>query len=123
MANRNIDEVINSGLYDSTDFYESNNNQENIKVDNFETKINWKAKLSSRKFWALIVGFITPLFLAFGLSQNIVNQVAAIIMSGGAIVAYMFAESNVDKNRQQEIEINPDIEILQGEDDGQKTSW
>ena len=118
MDNRNIDEVINSGLYDSTDSYESVNNQENIKVDEFETKINWKAKLSSRKFWALIVGFITPLFLSFGLSQNVVNQVAAIIMSGGAIVAYMFAESNVDKNRQQEIEINPDIEILQGEEDG-----
>ena len=40
-------------------------------------------KLTSRKLWAAIVGFITPLMLAFGYTQSQTSQVAAIIMAGG----------------------------------------
>lgn len=69
-------------------------------IQTIDTKINWKQKLSSRKFWALIVGFITPLLLAFGIADNIVAQVAAIITAGGAVVAYLFAESIVDSARE-----------------------
>ncbi len=69
-------------------------------IQTIDTKINWKQKLSSRKFWALIVGFITPLLLAFGIADNIVAQVAAIITAGGAVIAYLFAESIVDSARE-----------------------
>ena len=68
-------------------------------VEYAETKINWKQKLSSRKFWALVVGFVSPLLLAFGVGENVVTQVAAIIAAGGAVVAYLFAEGMVDANR------------------------
>lgn len=91
------------------DFYDVANEQTNKTFDNVEyegnvesldAKINWKQKLSSRKFWALIVGFITPLLLAFGVADNVVAQVAAIITAGGAVVAYLFAESIVDSARE-----------------------
>lgn len=59
-------------------------------------KIDWKRKLTSRKFWAAIIGFVTPLLLAFGLAEEVVTQVTGIIMAGGTLVAYIIAEGLVD---------------------------
>ena len=61
--------------------------------------INWKQKLTSRKFWAAIVGFVTPMLLAFGVAESNVTQVVAIIMAGADVVAYIVAEGLVDANR------------------------
>ena len=58
--------------------------------------IDWKKKLTSRKFWMAIVGFITPLLLAFGLTETEVSQIVAIIMAGADVVAYIIAEGLVD---------------------------
>lgn len=61
-------------------------------------KINWIKKLTSRKFWMALVAFITPLLLAFGMAQDTVTQVVAIIMAGADVVAYIIAEGLVDAN-------------------------
>ena len=61
-------------------------------------KIDWKRKLTSRKFWAAVVGFVTPLLLAFGISEGDVTQVTSIIMAGGTLIAYIIAEGMVDSN-------------------------
>ena len=58
--------------------------------------IDWKKKLTSRKFWMAIVAFITPLLLAFGVAEDAVTQVVAIIMAGADVVAYIVAEGLVD---------------------------
>ena len=58
--------------------------------------INWKQKLTSRKFWAAIVGFVTPMLLAFGMAEDNVTQIVAIIMAGADVVAYIIAEGLVD---------------------------
>lgn len=60
--------------------------------------IDWKKKLTSRKFWMALVAFITPLLLAFGMAENTVTQVVAIIMAGADVVAYIIAEGLVDAN-------------------------
>lgn len=65
-------------------------------------KINWKAKLTSRKFWMAIVGFVTPLLVAFGVSENVAAEVAGIIMAGASCVAYIVGEGLVDANRTNE---------------------
>ncbi len=62
-------------------------------------KIDWKSKLTSRKFWAAVVGFVTPTLLAFGVADDAVTQVAGIIMAGATIVAYIIGEGLVDANR------------------------
>ena len=62
--------------------------------------IDWKKKLTSRKFWMAIVAFITPLLLAFGVSDNEVSQIVAIVMAGADVVAYIIAEGLVDANSQ-----------------------
>ena len=61
-------------------------------------KINWMQKLTSRKFWMALVAFITPLLLAFGMAEDSVTQVVAIIMAGADVVAYIIAEGLVDAN-------------------------
>ena len=58
--------------------------------------IDWKKKLTSRKFWLAIVGFVTPLLLAFGVAEADVTQIVAIIMAGADVVAYIIAEGLVD---------------------------
>ena len=58
--------------------------------------IDWKRKLTSRKLWMAIVAFVTPLLLAFGLADSDVTQIAAIIMAGADVLAYILAEGLVD---------------------------
>lgn len=58
--------------------------------------INWKQKLTSRKFWMAVVAFITPLLLAFGVTEDSVTQVTAIIIAGADVLAYILAEGMVD---------------------------
>ena len=62
-------------------------------------KIEWKRKLTSRKFWAAVVGFVTPIIIAFGGSSQAVSQSTAIIMSSAALIAYIIGEGLVDANR------------------------
>lgn len=62
-------------------------------------KIDWKRKLTSRKFWAAIIGFVTPLLLAFGIAEDVVVQVSGIIMSGATAIAYIIGEGLVDSER------------------------
>lgn len=70
-----------------------------IKKGYFIMKINWKAKLTSRKFWAAVVGFVTPTMLALGASDSVVTQVVAVIMAGATLIAYIIGEGLVDANR------------------------
>ena len=58
--------------------------------------VDWKKKLTSRKFWLAIVGFVTPLLLAFGMAETSVTQVTAIIMAGADVLAYILAEGFAD---------------------------
>lgn len=58
--------------------------------------MDWKKKLTSRKFWMAVVAFVTPLLLAFGVADSTVTQVTAIIMAGADVVAYILAEGLVD---------------------------
>lgn len=60
------------------------------------TKEDLIRKLSSRKFWVAVVGFVTALLVAFHVSDASVSQVTAIIMAFGSLVAYIFAEGHAD---------------------------
>ena len=62
-------------------------------------EINWKQKLTSRKFWSAVAGFIVPLLLAFGVSDSNITQVTALIMSGGSLIAYILGEGMIDAGR------------------------
>ena len=59
-------------------------------------KINWKKKLTSRKFWVALIGFISSLLVAFNVDSGSVEQITSIIMSGATLIAYILAEGFVD---------------------------
>lgn len=61
-------------------------------------KINWKTKLASRKFWALLAAVGTSVLGALGASDNTVVKVTGIITAVGACAVYMLAEAYTDAN-------------------------
>lgn len=59
-------------------------------------KIDWKRKLTSRKFWAAVVGFVTPTLVASGASNSQITQITAIIIAGATLIAYIVGEGLTD---------------------------
>lgn len=58
--------------------------------------IDWKRKLTSRKLWAAVAGFVSGLLIFLGHSQSEATQIAALIMSGASVVAYCVGEGLAD---------------------------
>ncbi|OBZ08939.1 hypothetical protein A8L34_22585 [Bacillus sp. FJAT-27264] len=61
-------------------------------------KINWRSKLSSRKFWALIAAVATSVLGAFGATDAVSLKITGIITAVGACAVYMLAEAYADGN-------------------------
>lgn len=59
-------------------------------------KIDWKRKLTSRKFWVAVVGFVTALMVGFGAAESTAAEVTSIIMAGATLIAYIVGEGIVD---------------------------
>lgn len=62
-------------------------------------KINWKQKLTSRKFWAAVIGFITAMMAAFGVDDMTIEQVVVMITAASTLIAYIIGEGMVDAAR------------------------
>ena len=60
------------------------------------TQIDWKRKLTSRKFWAAICNFVTQLLIVFRFSESETTQIVALIMAGAGVVAYIIGEGLAD---------------------------
>lgn len=59
-------------------------------------KIDWKRKLTSRKLWVALAGFIAGLIVAFGGSSETAETVSGCILSGAAVIGYMVGEGLAD---------------------------
>lgn len=60
-------------------------------------KIDWKRKLTSRKFWMAVASFVSMLIVALGGTQDVATQIVALIMAGGTVIAYVFGEGLADQ--------------------------
>ncbi|TRW26208.1 hypothetical protein FL857_05850 [Criibacterium bergeronii] len=60
------------------------------------TKIDWKRKLSSRKFWMALIGFVSALLLTLNFAQADVEKITGIIMSSATLIAYILSEGFID---------------------------
>lgn len=58
--------------------------------------IDWKRKLTSRKFWVAVCGFITLILIACGKTEAEAKQVAAIVMAGAVVIGYILGEGLTD---------------------------
>lgn len=53
-------------------------------------------KLTSRKLWMAIAGFVAGLLVALGKSNEAAVTISGLIMSGGSVISYIFAEGWTD---------------------------
>ena len=65
-------------------------------------KIDWKRKLTSRKFWLSVASFVSMLMIYFGHAESEASQVASLILAGASIVAYVIGEGLADSNHTQD---------------------
>lgn len=58
-------------------------------------KIDWKRKLTSRKLWLAVAGFITGVMLLFTAGAT-AETVTGAVMAFGSVVAYIVGEGLTD---------------------------
>jgi hypothetical protein len=61
-----------------------------------ETKIDWRRKLTSRKFWVAIIGFSTAMLTVLNINSLTIEHIAAIISALGTLVSYIISEGMTD---------------------------
>ena len=68
--------------------------------------MNWKKKLSSRKFWAAISGVVISVMVAFNADAGSQEKVTGVITATGTLAIYMLAEGSTDKAAIEETKEN-----------------
>lgn len=59
-------------------------------------KIDWVGKLTSRKFWAAIVAFVTAILAFFSFPDGTVDKIISLVTAVSAMIAYIIGEGLVD---------------------------
>ena len=59
-------------------------------------KIDWKRKLTSRKLWVALAGFVAGLIVASGGDSEVAETVSGCILSGAAVIGYVIGEGLAD---------------------------
>lgn len=63
--------------------------------------MNWKRKLTSRKLWVSLAGFVAGLIVIFGGSQENADKISGSILSGAAVVGYVLGEGLADGSNKE----------------------
>lgn len=63
------------------------------------SNFDWKAKLTSRKFWAAVIGFVTAILTVYKIDNITIEQVTGIISATSVLIAYIIGEGLVDAAR------------------------
>lgn len=58
--------------------------------------MDWKRKLGSRKFWALVAGVATSVLVLVGAGEDTAVKITGLITTIGSVVVYILAEAHVD---------------------------
>lgn len=58
--------------------------------------IDWKRKLTSRKFWLSVATFVSMLLIYCGDDTSDAEQVASLIMAGATVIGYVIGEGLAD---------------------------
>lgn len=72
--------------------------------------IDWKRKLTSRKFWVAVADFVTMLLIAFHVDEGSITQVTALIMAGAGVIAYIIGEGIADGSGDIFVDTGVDID-------------
>lgn len=58
--------------------------------------MDWKRKLTSRKFWLAVASFVTMLLVFIKVDNGTAEQVASLIMAGATVIGYIIGEGLAD---------------------------
>ena len=58
--------------------------------------MDWKRKLTSRKFWMAVVGLVTGIVLAFKGDNELAETISGCIMAAASVIAYIIGEGLTD---------------------------
>ena len=58
--------------------------------------MNWKRKLTSRKFWIAVAGLVSSVLVVFKVPDITSEQVTTIIMGFATVIAYIIGEGLTD---------------------------
>ena len=59
-------------------------------------KINWQRKLTSRKLWVSIAGFVAGLIVLGNGSQDTADKISGSILTGASVLGYILGEGLTD---------------------------
>lgn len=59
-------------------------------------EIDWKRKLTSRKLWVAVAGFVAGLIVLGNGSKETADKISGAILSGAAVVGYILGEGLTD---------------------------
>ncbi len=65
-------------------------------------KIDWRRKLTSRKLWVSIAGFVAGLIVLGNGSHETADKISGAILSGAAVVGYVLGEGLADSGNKEE---------------------
>lgn len=63
---------------------------------------NWKTKLTSRKFWAAVVGVVISVMVAFGADSETQDKTVGVITASATLIAYIIGEGLTDSAHKEE---------------------
>ena len=58
--------------------------------------IDWKRKLTSRKFWMAVISLVTSIVMIEGGSDQQAQQIAGVILQAATVLAYCIGEGMAD---------------------------
>ena len=58
--------------------------------------IDWKRKLTSRKFWVAVVGLVSGILLIFKVDGETIDRISGVIMAAASVIAYTIGEGIAD---------------------------
>lgn len=79
--------------------------------------MTWKdivRKLTSRKLWMAIAGFVAGLLVALGESAATAETISGLIMSGASVLGYLLAEGLAD---------SANVEVVVTDEEQNKTDY
>lgn len=62
----------------------------------YKTNIDWRSKLTSRKWWLAVAAFAVALVVFFGVDSGTAEKIGALILLAADVVGYTLAESLTD---------------------------
>ena len=63
--------------------------------------MDWKRKLTSRKFWMSVASFVAMLIVFIWKDEETATQVASLIMAGATVIGYVIGEGLADAGNKE----------------------